>query len=130
MRSSNLVYPLPQGAFSVYINGDHNHISRCKSYSWMETGLNKRESFSFGAMPIPNIPDLTKARQDLPLPDILIGALEPSLYGTIIHEALILLAYLNRICKKIMNIYIYIYIYVCVCVYIYIYISKVKNNGK
>ena len=35
------------------------------------------------------IPDLTKARQDLPLHDSRIGALEPSLYGTIIHAALI-----------------------------------------
>ena len=50
-------------------------------------------SFSFGAMPSPNIPDLTKARQDLPLSDSRIGALEPSLYGTIIHAALTLLAY-------------------------------------
>ena len=96
MRSRNPVYPLPQGAFSVHINGDHNHVSRYKSYSWMETGLNKRESFSFGAMPSPNISDLTKAGQDLPLADSRIGALEPSLYGTIIHAALTLLAYLNR----------------------------------
>ena len=61
-------------------------------------------------MPIPNISDLTKARQDLPLPDSLKGALEPSLYGTIIHEALTLLAYLNRICKKNYEYNIYIYI--------------------
>ena len=53
MRSRNPVYPLPQGAFSVHINGDHNHVSRYKSYSWMETGLNRQESFSFGAMPGP-----------------------------------------------------------------------------
>ena len=51
-------------------------------------------------MPSPNIPDLTKARLDLPLPDSRIGALEPSLFGTIIHAALTLLVYLNRICKK------------------------------
>ena len=51
-------------------------------------------------MPTPNVPDLTKARQDLTLPGSRIGALEPSLYGTIIHAALTLLAYLNRICKK------------------------------
>ena len=93
MRSCNLVYPLPQGAFSMHINGDHNHISRYKSYFWMETMSNRRESFSFGAVPSPNIPDLTKARQDLPLPDSWIGALEPSLYGTIIHAAFTLLAY-------------------------------------
>ena len=43
-------------------------------------------------MPSPNIPDLSKARQDLPLPDIRIGAFEPSLYGKIIHAALTLLA--------------------------------------
>ena len=53
-------------------------------------------------MLIPNIPDLTKARQDLPLPNSRIGALEPSLYGTIIHGTLTLLAYLN--------IYVYIII--------------------
>ena len=72
-------------------------------------------------MPSPNIPDLTKARQDLPLPDSQIGALELSLYGTIIQAALTLLASLHRICK---NIYIYIYIYMC------IYISKSKNHAK
>ena len=64
-------------------------------------------------------PDLTKARQDLPLHDNRIGALEPSLYGTIIHAVLTLLAHINRICKKTyINIYIYIHIYI----YIYIYI--------
>ena len=66
----------------------------------METGLNRRESFSFGAMPSPNMPDLTIARQDLPIPDSRIGTLEASLYGTIIHAALTLLASLN--------IYVYI----------------------
>ena len=122
MRSRNPVYPLPQEAFSVHINGKHNHVSRYKSYSWMDTGLNRRESFSFGAMPSPNIPDLTKARQDLPLPDNRIGAFEPSSYGTIIHTALTLLAYVNRICKKtnyiIIYIYIYIYIYNIYIIYI------------
>ena len=120
MRSRNPVYPLPQGAFSVHINGDHNHVSRYKSYSWMETGLNRWESFSFGAMPSPNIPDLTKARQDLPLPDSRIGALEPSLYGTIIHAALTLLAYLNRICKK--N-------YKYICIYILVKVKIMVNNS-
>ena len=69
----------------------------------METGLNRQESFSFSAMPSPNIPDLTKARIDLPLPDSRIGALESLLYGTIIHAALTLLAYLNRIYIKKQN---------------------------
>ena len=82
----------------------------------METGLNRRESFSFGAMPGPNIPDVTKAREDLSLPESRIGAL---LYGAIIHTALTLLAYLNKICK---NIYIYIYIYIGTYIYIYIYV--------
>ena len=109
MRSHTPVYPLPQRAFSVHINGDHNPVSRYEFYSEMETGFNRPESFSFGAMPSPNISDLTKARQDLPLPDSQIGALELSLYGTIIQAALTLLASLHRICK---NIYIYIYIYV------------------
>ena len=59
----------------------------------MKTGLTKRESFSFGAIPSPNIPDQTKAREHFSLPDSRIGALEPSLYGTIIYEALTLLAY-------------------------------------
>ena len=93
MRSCNPVYLLSQQAFYVHINGDHNHISRYKSYSWMETGLNTWESFSFGAMLSPNIPDLAKARQDLPLPDSQIGTFELSLYGTIINAALTLLAY-------------------------------------
>ena len=69
MRSRNLVHPPPQRAFSVHINDNHNHISRYKSYSWMETGLNRKESFSYSTMPSPNIPDLAKARQELPLPD-------------------------------------------------------------
>ena len=61
----------------------------------METGLNRQEIFSFDDMPSPNIPDLAKARQELPLPDSRIGAFEPSLYGTIIHAALTLLAYVK-----------------------------------
>ena len=129
MRSRNPVYPLPQGAFSVHINGDHNHVSRYKSYSWMETGLNRWESFSFGAMPSPNIPDLTKVRQELPFPNNRIGALGPSLYGTIIHAALYgtiihaaltLLAYLNRICKK--N-------YKYICIYILVKVKIMVNNS-
>ena len=32
MRSCNPVYPLPQGALYVHINGVHNHVSRYKSY--------------------------------------------------------------------------------------------------
>ena len=75
----------------------------------METGLNRRESFSFGATPSPDILDLTKARQDLPLPDSQIDALEPSLYGTIIHATLTLLAYYNGKFKKKKKNYIYIY---------------------
>ena len=35
----------------------------------METGLNRQEIFSFSTMPSPNIPDLAKAREDLPLPN-------------------------------------------------------------
>ena len=62
----------------------------------LETGLNRQESFSFGAMPSPNIPDLAKSRQDLPLPDSQIGAFEPSLYGMIIHAALTVLAYVRK----------------------------------
>ena len=61
----------------------------------METGLNRREIFSFGAIPSPNIPDVAKARQDLPLPDSRIGVFEPLVYGTIIHAALSLLAYVK-----------------------------------
>ena len=61
----------------------------------METGLNRQEIFSFGAMPRPNIPDLAKARQDLPLPDSRIGAFEPLLYGTTLHAALTFLTYIK-----------------------------------
>ena len=61
----------------------------------METELNRQECFFFGAMPSPNIPNIAKNRQELPLPDSLIGAFEPSLYGTIIHAALTLLAYVT-----------------------------------
>ena len=83
MRSRNPVYPLPQGVFSVHSNADHNYVSRYKSYSWIETGLKRPESSSFSAMPSPNIPDLTKARQFLLFPTSRIGPFEPSLYGTI-----------------------------------------------
>ena len=87
--------------FSVHINGDHSHVSRCKSYSWMETGLNMRESFSFGTIPSPNVQDLAKAREDLPLHESRMDAFEPSLYGTIIHAVLTLLAYvIYRICNQ------------------------------
>ena len=61
------------------------------SYFWIETGLNKQESFSFGAMPRPNIPDREKAWQDLVLSHSQVAAFELSLYDTIIHAALTLL---------------------------------------
>ena len=53
----------------------------------METGLNRQKRFSFVAVPGPNIPDLTKARQDLSLHDSRTDTFEPSLYGTVIHAA-------------------------------------------
>ena len=93
----------------------------------METELNGRESFSFGAMPSSNIPNLTKARQDLPLPDSWIGALQPLLYGMNIHGALTLLAYLNRICKKNYK-YIYIYIYTYILVKVKIMVDNSNNE--
>ena len=80
-------------------------------------------------MPSPNIPDLTKVRQELPFPNNRIGALGPSLYGTIIHAALYgtiihtaltLLAYLNRICKK--N-------YKYICIYILVKVKIMVNNS-
>ena len=71
-------------------------------------------------MPSPNIPDLTKVRQELPFPNNRIGALGPSLYGTIIHTALTLLAYLNRICKK--N-------YKYICIYILVKVKIMVNNS-
>ena len=67
----------------------------------MKTGLNSRESFSFGAMPSPNIPDLAKTRQDLPLRDIRIGAFDPLLYGNIIHGSyLTKIHYTEYVTKK------------------------------
>ena len=64
----------PGWAFSLHINNDHNYVSSYISYSWMETGLKRQESFSSGAMPSPNILDLARFRQKLPLPDSQIGA--------------------------------------------------------
>ena len=97
MRSRNPVYPFLQGAFSIQINGSHNDVSRYNSYFWMEiieiAGLNREETFSFGAMLSPNIPNIAKARQDLPLPDSRRGTFEPSLYSAIAHAALTLIAY-------------------------------------
>ena len=95
MLSRNAVHLLPQGAFPVQIDGGHNHVSRYKSYSRMETGLNRQESLSFGALDSPKIQNLAKVRQDLPLPDSRIGAFEPLLYGTIIHADLTYLAYVK-----------------------------------
>ena len=95
MRSRNPVYSLPRGVFPVHINSDHSHVSRHKSNSCMETGLNKQESFSFGVMSNRNIPDLVKARRDLLLPDSRIGAFEPSLYGTITS-----ICYIEYVTKK------------------------------
>ena len=56
-------------------------------------GLKRWESFSVGAIPSPNIPDPAKTREDSSFSDSQIGAFEPSFYGTIIHAALTLLAY-------------------------------------
>ena len=95
MRSRNAVHLLPQGTFPIQIDGGHNHVSRYKSYSRMETGLNRQESLSFGALDSPKIQNLAKDRQDLPLPDSRIGAFEPLLYGTIIHADLTFLAYIK-----------------------------------
>ena len=75
--------------------GDHNHVSRYKSYLWMETRWNRWEIFSFGFMPRLNITDLAKAKHDLSFSDIRIGAFEPSLYGTIIDADLTLLVYVK-----------------------------------
>ena len=61
----------------------------------IENGLNRGESFSFGAMPSLNIPDLAKAKQDLPFPDGQIGVFEPLLYASIIYVALTLLVYIK-----------------------------------
>ena len=61
----------------------------------MKTGLNRRESFSFGAMLNPKNPHLARARQDLPLPDSRRGPLKPALYGAIIHAVLTILAYVK-----------------------------------
>ena len=79
MLPGNPVYPLPQGALSVHINGDHNHISICKSHTKTETGLNRQENIFFVTIPIPNIPDVAKSRQDL---------FKPSLYSMTIHSLL------------------------------------------
>ena len=77
MRSCDPIYPLPQGAFSIHINGDHNTFPGTSLIPEWKLGW-IGESFSFGTMPSPNIPDLTKTRQDIPLPDSRIGTLEPS----------------------------------------------------
>ena len=69
----------------------------------------------------PNIPDVVKARQDLPLPEIRIGAFEPSLYGTITDGAVIYI----HIC-----LHIYIYIYIYIYKYILIYICSIYTDMK
>ena len=46
MFSGNSIYPLPRdGALSAHINGNHDHVSRYKSYyQKAPTGLNRREN--------------------------------------------------------------------------------------
>ena len=69
MRSRNPIYPLPK-AFSVHINGGHDHVCRYKSYS-LERNRVEYARWSKHSGPIIPI------RQDLPLPDSRVGALEP-----------------------------------------------------
>ena len=71
MVSRNSIYPLPRdGTFSAHINGDHNHVSRYKSYyqkdklGWIgEKSLLRRNAQP--KHPRYNI----SAKQDLPLPE-------------------------------------------------------------
>jgi len=116
------MYPLPHyctnpprpivGAFSVRISGDHNHVSRYKSNVCWQLGwigefysycYSIRTRYSFGAMPSLNIPGLVIliTRLDLPLPDSLIGAFEPPLHGTIIHDNRYVLTWKDKIERKI-----------------------------
>ena len=58
MRSGNPIYPLPK-AFSVHINGNHDHVSRYKSYSLKRNRVEEPRQISFKIIPSPNIPGLT-----------------------------------------------------------------------
>ena len=79
MVSRNSIYALPRdGTFSAHINGDHDHVSRYKSY-YQKDKLGKPKHPRF------NI----SAKQYLLLPDSRIGTFEPPLFSAIIHRLLL-----------------------------------------
>ena len=86
MFSRNSIYLLPRdGAFSTYINGSHECVSRYKSYyqkdilSWIGQKILLR-CHAWPKHPRFNI----SVKQNLPFPDSRIGAFEPPLFSTII----------------------------------------------
>lgn len=56
----NPTYPLPRdGYFSLYTNGDHDHITMYNSNTFKLTEVKNRDEIFYGTMPGPNIPALT-----------------------------------------------------------------------
>ena len=49
----------PMKGFFAYISGDHNYVSRYKSYVFKLSGLSRRDKISFGAICSQDIPSLT-----------------------------------------------------------------------
>ena len=77
MVSRNSIYALPRDG-TYHINGDHDHVSRYKSYYQKDKlGESKHPRFNISA------------KQDLLLPDSRIGAFQPPLFSTIIHGLLL-----------------------------------------
>ena len=60
MVSHDPIYAFPQGDFSVHINGNHNYVSKYKSFYSMGNGMNNQNKFFFGALLTPNISDRAK----------------------------------------------------------------------
>ena len=91
MFPRNSLYPLPSDeALSTHMNGEHDHVSRYKSYYQKnKLGLiGEKILLRRHAQPIhPRFSNC--AKQDLPLSDSRIGVFEPPLSSTIIHGLLL-----------------------------------------
>ena len=103
----------PMKVFFAYISGDHNYVSRYKSYIFKLSGLNRRDKIYFGAICSQDILSLTAVLehfqinqiesrepfsfceetspnipivQDRPLPPRRICLFEQKLYSVVIHR--------------------------------------------
>ena len=90
MLSCNSMYPLPRDeTFSAHIHGDHDHLSRSKTYYQKYKLGCIDEKILLLHHAYPKHPRFSNcAKQDLSLLDSPIGALEPLLTSVITHGLL------------------------------------------